>query len=107
VVVGCVLFGNGSAYGPHFWMDVCGQLGITVTKTRSRRPQTNGKIERFHCTMGDGWAYAGCYRSKPERWNAMADWIHSYNHHRPHSVSGNQPLFTNAPASTPRSVSGR
>ena len=45
VVVGCVLFGNGSAYGSYFWMDVCGQLGITVTKTCCRRLQTNGKIE--------------------------------------------------------------
>jgi hypothetical protein len=28
------------------------------------RPQTNGKIERFHRTMADGWAYARCYRSQ-------------------------------------------
>lgn len=50
-----VVSDNGSTYRSHLWTDVCGQLGITVTKTRPRRPQTNGKIERFHRTMTDSW----------------------------------------------------
>lgn len=40
-----VVSDNGSTCRSHLWTDVCGQLGITVTKTRPRRPQTNGKIE--------------------------------------------------------------
>ena len=33
-------------------------------RTRPYRPQTNGKIERFHRTLADGWAYARFYDSE-------------------------------------------
>ncbi len=89
-----VLSDNGSAYKSHLWQQVCDQLAITVKKTRPRRPQTNGKIERFHRTLADGWAYARCYTSEQERRDALTGWIHSYNHHRPHSACGNQPPAT-------------
>ena len=45
VVVGCVLFGDGLACGFRFWMKICGQLGITVTKTCFRCSLANGKVE--------------------------------------------------------------
>ena len=38
-------------------------------RTRPYHPQTNGKIECFHRTLADGWAYARCYASGP---NAVA-----------------------------------
>jgi len=53
-----VLSDNGSAYRSHAWKHACADLGITPKFTRPRRPQTNGKIERFHRTLADGWAYA-------------------------------------------------
>ena len=71
-----------------------------MKKTRPYRPQTNGKIERFHRTMADGWAYARHYQSETERRQALAGWIHEYNHHRPHSATGAKPpisRFTNVP----------
>ena len=40
---------------------------IKHKRTRPYRPQTNGKIERFHRTLADGWAYARCYTSETER----------------------------------------
>ena len=49
-----VLSDNGSAYKSHAWRDACTELGIRVKKTRPYRPQTNGKVERFHRTLADG-----------------------------------------------------
>ena len=67
VTVERVLSDNGSAYKSHAWRDACAELGITPKKTRPYRPQTNGKIERFHRTLADGWAFAQPYtiRSEP------------------------------------------
>ena len=45
----------------YLWRDTCETLGIRPKWTRPYRPQTNGKVERFHRTMADGWAYARCY----------------------------------------------
>lgn len=52
-----VLTDNGGAYRSHLWRDTCTEPGITHKRTRPYRPQTNGKIERFHRTLADGWAY--------------------------------------------------
>ncbi len=94
ITVERVLSDNGAAYKSHLWHQVCNLLGITVKKTRPYRPQTNGKIERFHRTLADGWAYAHCYTSERQRRDALAGWIHFYNHHRPHSACGNKPPIT-------------
>lgn len=89
-----VLSDNGSAYRSHAWRDTCADLGITKKLTRPYRPQTNGKIERFHRTLTDGWGYARCYTSEAERREALAGWLHEYNHHRPHTAAGGQPPIT-------------
>lgn len=100
VTIERVLSDNGGAYRSHLWRDTCEALSITPKRTRPYRPQTNGKVERFHRTMADGWAYAHCYRSEQERRDALADWLHQYNQHRPHTACDNQPPFsrlTNVP----------
>jgi hypothetical protein len=56
VTVERVLSDNGSTYRSHLWRDTCEALAIKPKRTRPYRPQTNGKIERFHRTMADGWA---------------------------------------------------
>ena len=89
-----VLSDNGSAYRSHAWRDVCAELGITPKRTRPYRPQTNGKIERFHRTMADGWGYARCYTSETERRAHLPAWLHQYNHHRPHTACGNKAPIT-------------
>jgi transposase InsO family protein len=88
VIVERVLSDNGSCYRSHLWRDTCAELGITVKKTRPYRPQTNGKIERFHRTMADGWAFKKLYSSKSARRAALPAWLHHYNHHRPHTAIG-------------------
>jgi transposase InsO family protein len=69
-------------------------LGIRHLRTRPRRPQTNGKAERFIRTMLEGGAYGAIYRSSHERTAALDGWLWRYNHHRPHSAIGRQPPIT-------------
>jgi hypothetical protein len=92
VTVERVLSDNGACYRSFAWRDACTELGITAKRTRPYRPQTNGKIERFHRTLADGWAYARYYASETERRDALPGWIHYYNHHRRHSAIGGPPL---------------
>ncbi len=89
-----VLSDNGSAYKSHLWRQVCAELDIKVKKTRPYRPQTNGKIERFHRTLADGWAFARHYPSEHARRSALPAWLHQYNHHRPHTAIGGHPPIT-------------
>jgi len=88
VTVKRVLTDNGSCYRSHLWAGTCAELGIVPKRTRPYRPQTNGKIERFHRTLADGWAFAKFYSSESARRAALPAWIHHYNHHRPHTAIG-------------------
>ena len=88
VTVRRVLSDNGGAYRSYLWRDTCTELGITPKRTRPYRPQTNGKIERFHRTLVDGWAFKTFYPSETARLAALPPWLHQYNHHRPHSAIG-------------------
>jgi Integrase core domain/leucine-zipper of insertion element IS481 len=94
VTVQRVLSDNGSAYKSYAWRDACTQLGITAKKTRPYRPQTNGKVERFHRTLTDGWAFARFYTSEQARRKALPAFLHHYNHHRPHTATGGLPPIT-------------
>jgi transposase InsO family protein len=87
-----VLSDNGACYRANTWRDTCAELAIKHTRTRPYRPQTNGKLERFHRTLADGWAYARHYPSDAVRRAALPGWIHFYNHHRIHSAIGGTPI---------------
>jgi transposase InsO family protein len=89
-----VLTDNGSAYRSHAWREACRELGVIAKRTRPYRPQTNGKIERFHRTLAAGWAFQRFYASESARRNALPAWIHEYNHHRPHTAIGNASPIT-------------
>jgi transposase InsO family protein len=89
-----VLSDNGSAYKSHAWRDACTELGIRAKKTRPYRPQTNGKIERFHRTLADGWALGRFYNTEQARRKALPAWLHHYNHHRPHTATSGKPPTT-------------
>ena len=94
VTVERVLSDNGGAYRSHLWREVCAELGVTPKRTRPYRPQTNGKIERFHRTLADGWALGRFHSSEQARRKALPAWLHHYNHHRPHTATGGQPPIT-------------
>ena len=59
--------------------------------TEPYRPRTNGKVERFHQTMGREWAYGLAYHSHRHRNQALPHWLDHYNRTRPHSSLGNRP----------------
>ena len=86
-----VLTDNGSAYRSAMHALACRALGIRHLRTRPRRPQTNGKAERFIRTLLTGWAYGAIYRSSRERTAALDGWLWHYNHRRRHSALGRQP----------------
>jgi transposase InsO family protein len=89
-----VLTDNGSPYRSAIHAIACRALGIRHLRTRPRRPQTNGKAERFIRTMLSGWAYGAIYSSSRERTAALDGWLFTYNHHRRHSAIGRQPPIT-------------
>ena len=62
-----LLTDNGSAYRSAVHAIACRTLGIRHLRTRPRRPQTNGKAERFIRTLLAGWAYGAIYRNSSER----------------------------------------
>jgi len=65
--------------------------GIGHLTTQPYRPRTNGKVERFHQTMGREWAYGLAYRSHRQRNQALPHWLDHYNRTRPHSSLGDRP----------------
>jgi transposase InsO family protein len=67
ITVERVLTDNGSPYRSAIHAIVCRALGVRHLRTRPRRPQTNGKAERFIRTMLAGWAYGALYGTNRER----------------------------------------
>jgi transposase InsO family protein len=57
---------------------------------RPRRPQTNGKVERYQQTLKREWGLGRVYRSSQHRARALPHWL-DYNRRRPHSSLGGQP----------------
>jgi transposase InsO family protein len=82
-----VLTDNAKAYSESMlFAETAAGLGIRLKRTRPYRPQTNGKAERFHKTLGEEWADGRLYRSNAERRRAFTRWLRLYNHRRPHTA---------------------
>ena len=86
-----VLTDNGSCYRSNAFKRACLATGVRPRRTRPYHPQTNGKVERFHRTLLEEWAYVRVYRSEAARTAALARWLHLYNHHRGHTALGGEP----------------
>jgi transposase InsO family protein len=85
---------NGAPYISTVHAIACRMHGIRHLRTRPRRPQTNGKAERFIRTMLAGWAYGAIYATSAERTAALNGWLWRYNHHRKHAAIGRQAPIT-------------
>lgn len=87
-----VLTDNAWPYRKSFaWQQALADLDAAGKRTRIYRPQTNGKVERFNRTLLDEWAYLRPYITNQERTEALADFLHTYNHHRCHTALGGHP----------------
>lgn len=74
--------------------ETLGTIGAAHKTIRPWRPQTNGKVERFHQTLLAGWAYKRHYDTNQQRRDALPEYINSYNQTRPHSELGGRPPMT-------------
>jgi transposase InsO family protein len=90
-----VITDNGSCYRSGLWHRACATTATTVKKTRPRRPQTNGKVERFHRILLEERAYIRPWTSDQQRTTAYDGFIHFYNHHRSHgALNWSTPIAT-------------
>jgi transposase InsO family protein len=89
-----VMTDNGSAYVSHAHAACCRELGLRHLRIRPRRPQTNGKAERFIQTLLNEWAWARIYGSEAERTQALHRYLDRYNFRRPHGSLGHRPPAT-------------
>jgi transposase InsO family protein len=88
-----LLTDNGSAFRSRDFAKACAELDVRHKFTRAYRPQTNGKAERFIQSALREWAYGFAYHRSAERSQALDDWIHHYNWHRPHQgIGGTSPM---------------
>jgi transposase InsO family protein len=85
ITVTAVMTDNGACYRSHAFARALGP-DIKHRRTRPFRPQTNGKVERFNRTLVSEWAYAQTYPSEQARQATYPNWLHFYNHHRPHTA---------------------
>ena len=90
IEIKAVMSDNAGAYRSRLFADTLGDIEHVFI--RPYRPQTNGKVERFNRTLTHEWAYARIYTSNHERTAALADWVHTYNHHRGHTAIGGPPI---------------
>lgn len=91
VCVQRLLTDNGSAFRSREFRQACLELSIKHSFTKPYRPQTNGKAERFIQSALREWAYGWTYQNSAQRTEALAQWQHHYNCHRPHSGIGGLP----------------
>ena len=74
--------------------ELLGRRGVGHLLIERRRPQTNGKVERYQQTLKREWGLGQRYRSSEHRAKALPHWLRHYNHSRPHSAIGNRPPIT-------------
>jgi transposase InsO family protein len=90
IEVKAIMTDNAGAYRSRYFAEGLG--AIEHVFIRPYRPQTNGKVERLNRTLKDEWLYARPYTSNTDRAQALADWLHTYNHHRGHTAIGGPPI---------------
>ena len=86
--------------------ELLAEHGVEHRFIRPRRPQTNGKVERFQQTLKREWGLGQTYRSSDHRAAALTHWLNYYNERRPHSSLGGRPPISRV-HNVPRPISSR
>jgi transposase InsO family protein len=92
-----VMTDNGSCYKARNFAKACKRSGIKHVKTKPYTPRTNGKAGRFIKTALNEWAYATPFETSEQGAQELPNWLHRYNHHRPHSAIGDKPPISRLP----------
>jgi transposase InsO family protein len=93
VKVRCIMTDNAKVFRSLPFTAACRRWRLRHIFIKPYTPQTNGKAERFIQTALREWAYGRRYRHSRERSAYLAEWLHRYNWHRPHSaLAGHAPI---------------
>jgi transposase InsO family protein len=92
-----VLSDNGSCYRSFVFAAALAASKTRHKRTRPYRPQTNGKVERYHRTLAREWAYAHAWTSNQQRADALHTFLDRYNYRRPHTALGGRPPISRLP----------
>jgi transposase InsO family protein len=91
VRVRCIMTDNAKVFRSLPFTAACRRWRMQHIFTKLYTPRTNGKAERFIQTGLREWAYGRTYRHSRERTAYLAEWLHRYNWHRPHSALAGRP----------------
>jgi transposase InsO family protein len=92
-----VLTDNGACYRSLAFAAALATSTTRHKRTRPYRPQTNGKVERYHRTLTREWAYKRAWESNQERKEALPAFLQRYNYARPHTALNGRPPVTRTP----------
>ena len=92
-----VLSDNGSCYRSGAFAAALLGSCTRHKRTRPYRPQTNGKVERYHRTLAREWAYQQAWSSNDHRRDGLGAFLDRYNYHRPHTALGGKPPLSRCP----------
>jgi len=101
---------NGSEFAKYFER-ACKVLKIEHYFSRTRTPEDNETVERFHRTLNEEFLQLGNFTPFPEVFNPnLAKWLEEYNFNRPHQtlkylspvefLEKNKKVYTKWPSST-------
>ena len=84
ITVSGLMTDNGPANKSKLLRRVLQDQDVRHIFTRPYTPKTNGKVERFIQTITRKWAHGRPYSHSDQRTQALDEWLHHYNHIRPH-----------------------
>jgi transposase InsO family protein len=79
-------FGPGT--GEVLFDRICRENGIKHLLTAPRSPTTTGKVERWHKTLRSEFLNGKIFDSLADAQAQLDEWVHEYNHDRPHQSIG-------------------